>query len=300
MYSSAFYKLEARKRLSGNYGPAFVGTLIYMIPNYLVYLIGYLIGEFTGFNTAVTYFMDIIFEIFVLNIFTVGYMRFLLNMKPSGVTEEKRYDFNDVLSGYTNGFKNTLKTMFMRDLYLVLWGLISLIPAVIYTGIIAYLSITTDSIANIYNMMLQLIDSPSPDMLNNISSYIMENCSYLPVMTFAAMIATIACIVPVIYKSYEYSAVSMILAENPDMKTKDVFERSFNIMHGFRWKFFCIQFSFILYMFLTAIVFTVSMSVPVYYFAQALLMPYLWMTLLIFYMQRRDVILYNISVYGDN
>lgn len=292
--------MEARKRLSGNYGLAFVGTLIYMIPNYLVYLIGYLTGEFAGFNTAVNYCMNIVFEILVFNIFTVGYMRFLLNMKPAGSTEGKRLDFNDVLSGYTNGFKNTLKTMFMRDLYLVLWALIAIIPTAIYVGIIAYLSITTDNIANIYNMLLQLIDSPSPDMLNNISTYIVENCSYLPVMTFAAAIVTIVCIIPVIYKSYEYGAVPMILAENPEMKTKDVFRRSFNIMHGFRWKFFCIQFSFILYMFLTALVFTVSMSVPVYYFAQALLMPYLWTTLLVFYTQRRDVILYNISVYGDN
>ncbi|MGN0164124.1 MAG: DUF975 family protein [Candidatus Ornithomonoglobus sp.] len=300
MYSSAFYKMEARKRLMGNYGPAFVGTLIYMIPSYLVYLIGYLTGQFTGFNTAITYFLNIIFEIFVFNIFMVGYMRFLLNIKPADGTEEKRFDFNDVLSGYTNGFKNTLKTMFLRDLYLLLWGLIAIIPMVLYIGIIAYLSVTTDTISNIYNMMLQLIDSPSPDMLNNISSYIIENCAYLPVMSFIAMIATFVCMVPVIYKSYEYSAIPMILAENPDMGTKDIFKRSFNIMHGFRWKYFCIQLSFILYMFLTAIVFTVSLSVPVYYFAQALLMPYLWMTLLAFYTQRRDVILYNISVYGNN
>ncbi|MGN0182497.1 MAG: DUF975 family protein [Candidatus Ornithomonoglobus sp.] len=300
MYSSAFYKLEARKRLMGNYGPAFVGTLIYMIPSYLVYLIGYLTGQFTGFNTAITYILNIIFEIFVFNIFMVGYMRFLLNIKPADGTEEKRFDLNDVLSGYTNGFKNTLKTMFLRDLYLLLWGLIAIIPMALYIGIIAYLSVTTDTIANIYNMMLQLIDSPSSDMLNNISSYIIENCAYLPVMSFVAMIATFACIAPVIYKSYEYSAIPMILAENPDMGTKEIFNRSFNIMHGFRWKYFCIQFSFILYMFLTAVVFTVSMSIPVYYFAQALLMPYLWMTLLAFYTQRRDVILYNISVYGNN
>lgn len=300
MYNSAFYKTEARKRLSGNYGPAVAGTLIYMIPTYLVYLISYLAGHFTGFNTAITYILNIIFQIFVFNVFMVGYMRFLINMKPADGTDAKRFDFNDVLSGYTIGFKNTLKTMLLRDLYLVLWGLIAIIPAAVCTGIIAYLSVTTDTIANIYNMMLQLIDSPSPDMLNNISSYIVENCAYLPVITSLTAMASIACMIPIIYKSYEYSAVPMILAENPDMDTKDIFKRSFNIMHGYRWKFFCIQLSFILYMMLTAIIFTVSMSVPIFYFAQALLMPYMWMTLLAFYTQRRDVVLYNISVYGNN
>lgn len=298
MYGSAFYKHDARGRLAGCYGAALLGTIIYMIPSYLLYLLNYMIARFT--DSPVTYLLDIAFQIFVINIFSVGYMRFLQNIKPAVDGMERRFDYNDILSGYTCGFKNTLKTMLLRDVYILLWALIAFIPAFVYIGIIAFLAVKTDAVANLCNMLLQLAASPSGDMINNIVSYVSENCPMLPAMTMITLIATGVCCVPAVYKSYEYAALPMILADDHGIGVKAAFLRSFNVMHGYRWKYFCIQFSFLPYMLLASVIFTVTMSIPIYYLAQTFFLPYMYMTLLAFYNRRVGVIEHNISVYGEN
>ncbi len=52
-------------------------------------------------------------------------------------------------------------------------------------------------------------------------------------------------IIPGIIATYRYSMVSFILADNPDMSPTEAVEYSKHIMHGNKWRLFCLMFSFI-------------------------------------------------------
>ena len=52
-------------------------------------------------------------------------------------------------------------------------------------------------------------------------------------------------IIPGIIKTYEYLMVPYILAENPELSTKEVFARSKQMMTGDKWNAFVLQLSFL-------------------------------------------------------
>ncbi|MDE7016815.1 MAG: DUF975 family protein, partial [Lachnospiraceae bacterium] len=54
-------------------------------------------------------------------------------------------------------------------------------------------------------------------------------------------------LIPCIYKKYQYYMVDFILAENPDMDTKEVLEWSKRMMDGHKWDAFVLDLSFILW-----------------------------------------------------
>lgn len=270
MYNSSLLKSEARKRLAGVYLPAVVGALIFMIPTYLLSLIDSTVGHYFENVGLISVPYTLLIKIFVTDIMAVGFIRFLMQLKPHDKDDEldvKQFDFETVLSGYTNNFKNTLKTTFMRTVYLTAWGLLTLVPLFIFVGIIAYMASKTTLISDIYSLSTQFMNSPTIDMANNLSNYISQNVPYMPIISLIVMIATIALVIPFIYKTYEYMAVPMILAEHPDMETKRVFKRTRDIMHGFRMRYFLIGFSFVLWEMLTALLFSVTGSELVFYIA---------------------------------
>lgn len=55
---------------------------------------------------------------------------------------------------------------------------------------------------------------------------------------------TLLFIVPGIIKSYEYRMIPYILAENPDMNSKDAFQMSRDMMQGEKWNAFVLDLSF--------------------------------------------------------
>jgi len=51
--------------------------------------------------------------------------------------------------------------------------------------------------------------------------------------------------VPGVIKSFSYSMAPFILADNPGMKPLKAITASKRMMKGYKWRFFCLQFSFI-------------------------------------------------------
>lgn len=62
-------------------------------------------------------------------------------------------------------------------------------------------------------------------------------------------------IIPGIIKSYSYSMSVYILADNPDMDSNDARKASIKLMHGNKWRLFCLDFSFIGWGLLTLLTF---------------------------------------------
>lgn len=108
---------------------------------------------------------------FLFNPLEAGTARFFVrNLNDKAEIRELAYC-------YDHGYLNVVKTVFLRDLYIVLWGLLLIIPGII--------------------------------------------------------------------KSYEYRMVNYILAENPEMNTKDVFAMSRDMMRGNKWRTFVLDLSFL-------------------------------------------------------
>ncbi|MCR5836682.1 MAG: DUF975 family protein [Lachnospiraceae bacterium] len=64
---------------------------------------------------------------------------------------------------------------------------------------------------------------------------------------------TLLLIIPGIIKSYEYRMIPYLLAENPNMSSREAFEISRNLMTGNKWRAFVLDLSFILWGFLAAL-----------------------------------------------
>ena len=108
---------------------------------------------------------------FLFNPLEAGTARFFVrNLNDKAEIRELAYC-------YDHGYLNVVKTVFLRDLYIVLWGLLFIIPGII--------------------------------------------------------------------KSYEYRMVNYILAENPEMNTKEVFAMSRDMMRGNKWRAFVLDLSFL-------------------------------------------------------
>jgi hypothetical protein len=108
---------------------------------------------------------------FLFNPLEAGTARFFVrNLNDKAEIRELAYC-------YDHGYLNVVKTVFLRDLYIVLWGLLLIIPGII--------------------------------------------------------------------KSSEYRMVNYILAENPEMNTKDVFAMSRDMMRGNKWRAFVLDLSFL-------------------------------------------------------
>lgn len=289
MYTSSFYKLNARQSLRGRYKSAFIGALIYVIPIYLLYLVEQTLMQTTSDSISVITVIELIYTLFVSNIFTVGFLRFLMSVKNTPQTDNEtqlKYDYNLVLSGFTNNFKNTLKATVLMNIYLLGWWLLAFVPYFIVIGVISYLAVATDYIPEIFNLVSQLFNSPSYDMILNLTDYITENCSFLPVMLSVASVLSIILTIPLIRKTYEYSVIPFIIAQNPDMPSKDAFTLTKDMMTGHKWRYFCLQLSFIGYSIL--ITFLLPAIMPIYFLAQAALMPYMQMAYIHFYEMRRN------------
>lgn len=63
---------------------------------------------------------------------------------------------------------------------------------------------------------------------------------------------TLLLVIPGIIKSYAYSMTFYILADNPDLDAMEAIRKSGKMMKGHKWELFCLQFSFIGWMILSA------------------------------------------------
>ena len=65
-------------------------------------------------------------------------------------------------------------------------------------------------------------------------------------------------IIPGIIKAYSYAMVPYILAENPNLSTKEALDLSKKMMNGNKWRLFCLQISFIGWIILCALTFGIG------------------------------------------
>lgn len=123
-----------------------------------------------------------------------------------------RVDMNNVFCAFKTNLTNVVKIGFFRDIKLILW----FVPTIV------------------------------------IASILTSSTSLTPVVAALLPVAMLILMIPGLIKSIEYTAINYILAENPDIKSKDAFRMAKEIMTGNKWKLFRLEFSFLGWMLLGA------------------------------------------------
>lgn len=284
MNKSVFYKAAARLRIDANYRAVILGTIIYMIPTYLSLQLSTLMTVLPGAMSVV----NILFVIFVLDIFNVGYIRFLSLMRPKNeIPEGYKYDYNSIFFGYTNSFKNVLKSTCIREIKLVGWSLLPFAPLILCIGIAILAVVCSNDGGQLVSYLTQLAASPTWDMTVYTAEFFAEKFSWLLILLPVSLAGMIALFIPYVYKRYEYAVIDMILADEPALDSEEVFKLSRNIMHGFRKRYFMLQVSFILYLVIIQMTYSITDSYFMYCLVQCFFLPYMKMTFIEFYRERK-------------
>ena len=299
MYNSSFFKFTAREKLKNCYFAAVIGALICMFPVYIRQLISSMFNYELLAGRMIADGISIVIEIFVTNLFMIGFIKMLMELNPAGERFDDKCSYNLTFYSYRSNFKNALKITLLRELKIFLWALIVFIPAALAMLAIR-LFVSMESLSGLVGVMAEFAQNQTEENLTAAQEFMNQYFPHIHLYSLIYLAATIAASVPLIYKSYQYAMIPMILADNPDVKSKAAFKRTKDIMDGFRMRYFFIQLSFFLYIMLAGLILIYSGSMLVYIIAKAVLMPYQYMTYLEFYRQRNSVIEYNVEKYGED
>lgn len=202
------YKALARASMKGSYGQG-VGLMFAVVMAQSI--LSAIFTQMTGNSQimAVAYnILNLIFAAIIFNPLLVGLSKFFLEQAQG------RPDINNVFCAFKTNLTNTVKVAFIRDIKLVLW----MLPALVILGVAGAFT-GVDGVATVGATQYSSI------------------MVWLP---FAALVFMI----PGIVKSMEYTAINYILAENPDIKSKDAFKMARQMMQGNKRRLFLLQLSF--------------------------------------------------------
>lgn len=288
----------AVEKLRGAYLKTVLGQLICYIPTYIaVVLVGfltfiaysYVVGEFPQLSdiekllsleytveSASVIFASLysiiamavvsLFSIFVIDILTVGYVASLLDLDREP-QEGKKYNINTIFLGFSKHYGSIFKTMFLRRVYVFLWGMI-----------VAICSLPL-MIGSVYATYMVIAGTATDDIVNAFAGR-------YGIWMIVSFILTIASSVLYVVKVYRYEMIPMILAENPDIKTRDAFKKTKEIMVGYRWRYFVVQLYFIVLALLVSIITGITGIGILSYIGTLAIAPYMNMTFVQFYLSR--------------
>lgn len=156
-------------------------------------------------------------KIFLANPIEVGCQRFfcvgLYQNNPS---------LNEIGAGFKRNYKNVIKTLFFRDLFLTLWLILAIVIAwVVILAMTVVMVLLMENVGDVAAIILAVV---------------------MFILIYAVVIVAE---LPYLVKYYEYMMIPYILADNPDMPRKQVFALTKQMMKGDKWNAFVLQLSFI-------------------------------------------------------
>ena len=140
---------------------------------------------------------------------------------------------------------------------LVLSGVV-IISAII--GALFSLFVTNAITVGVSNYFIKNTDSkPSfGDAFSGFKVKYGRNIGTLLLVGIKTVLWTLLFIVPGIIKVYEYSIIPYILADDPEISSKDAFKKAKQMMNGNKWRLFKLEFSFIGWFILCVLTFGVG------------------------------------------
>ncbi len=217
MFQRAQLKFQAKKVLSFKYWPFFFISLL----QYAVLGITSLRVNFPtamglqniGFvltTLGAAGLLALFVNIFLINPFKVGFNRFLIVN-----SEQEQTDYSSLLDIFRENYLDIVKASFIRDIFLLLWGLPYIFGVVIMSVFANLLS---------YWLALDIISA---------------------IFIIVGAIISILGFFLLMYKTYSYYMVNYILAENPTLSAKDAIAQSKELMQGVKFFTLTLELSFI-------------------------------------------------------
>lgn len=240
---SSEIRTEARKNLQGKWGTGALISLVYFAFSFIV---TFIIGKAGNVGTL----LNILY--FVISVpITFGFTVSMMKLKRSEQSVGP-FDF------FTDGFAN-----FKRS-----WTLTgNIIKKLIIYIILVFLGIILLGISLAF-VSASIFDSLTlATSLSDLSGISLVLCLIGLLLYFVPLIIMIP-------KSFLYVLSMYIGFDNPDMTSKDAVEKSAELMKGNRWRYFCLSFSFIGWIILSA--FTL-------YIGLLWVLPYIEVSSVIFY-----------------
>ncbi len=161
-------------------------------------------------------------KIFLINPLTVGCQRYFC----VGLYQNNP-NLNEMGVGFKKNYKNVIKTLFIKDLFLYLWLLLSTLIALIFV------------LLSVFGIAFLFVEIMGEGPFTFGMGVAIVGC------VFIVVILMNVCQFPYYIKYYEYLLVPYILADNPDMPRKQAFALSKQMMMGDKWNAFVLQLSFI-------------------------------------------------------
>lgn len=128
-----------------------------------------------------------------------------------------------------------------------------------------------------------------------VPSTLSETLTPYSILILVGFLGAIVCSIWLIPKTYLYSLAYFIGIDNSEMSAKEVVEKSAELMNGYRWKYFCLSFSFIGWYLLVGLVYGIlscifqnaTILLPVLLcICYSFLIPYIMNATIIFYEHR--------------
>lgn len=130
--------------------------------------------------------------------------------------------------------------------------------SIIGIGAIATLLITGPFMLGMANITLGIVRGKESvdvaDLFSGFKNFLNAFVLYI-INTILTALWSLLFVIPGIIKSYSYSMSYYILADNPDMAPNDARKRSMEMMHGNKWRAFCLDLSFIGWVLLSLLTF---------------------------------------------
>ena len=216
----------AREGLSGKWGKAVLTIIVYSV---ITFILNFLLGLVPMVGNIVTFIIEVPLAF--------GLIATLMKLKRG---EEITYtDF--LATGFSN-FAGSWKVTLWTWVKMLLPIIVSIICiALIFVGL--SVGIAQSAYTNGYTMNSLTTPEQLTAYLQNANYDSFGSTSII--MIVVGFIGAIVGSIWYTVKSYLFKPALFILFDNPDKTAKEVVEESANIMKGNRWKFFCLELSFI-------------------------------------------------------
>ncbi len=201
----------ARESLQGQWGLAVGAALLYQIViNGIQFFSGFGTSLALHFsNSSHAHFGSHIGSVIILLI--AGPMLFGFNRFFIKVARKDSPDISQLFDGFKY-FGKTLGAYLLVCLFMILWSLLLILPAIVAAILI-------------------------PAISNHSSSAVL----LIPILIVVGILG----ILPIIRAGLSYSQVFYILADNPTTGAYEAIQLSVSMMDGLKWKLFCLGFRFI-------------------------------------------------------
>lgn len=170
------------------------------------------------FGVLIGLVASLAYTVFLGTPMRIGHLRFRLSL-----IDGEKADLAKIFSGFDRSYIPAILLRLLRALYLFLWSLPSAIMTTI--GIVALIF---GFVGSAFVMGGMEFVAPTLLLIGGVALLFSVGFSFLPTIAY-----------------YRYAMSDYILAENPEISPSDALAESKRMMHGNKWRLFCLELSFI-------------------------------------------------------